>query len=347
MANIADQTKSAQVNSFTGGINTDLHPMLQPNNTLTDCVNGTLITYNGNENMLQNDMGNYALKGAKLPVNYVPIGVKEYGGILYVVAYNPIDKKTQIGSYPSPKVTFDSAKTEEHSITVSPYNIKQIGENEEFDPWLTIEEETFDSTRSAQEAYHLHSNVVKSTSNLLEILGDLKDDSFQLTINDQYKLSLTIDEDQVDPWMQTLKYFCITIDGKIEDITEKIVSDSVEFSNVTWESAGWVGIKYELADVLKNKQSINNVVYPTYGRTTNTLWTSEETDGVLIATGDLSQDYNYYENPYVMIPDGDNVMKCYWEDKIPENNDTVVYYSNREWEVIDSTLEPNISHDGN
>ena len=349
MANnvVSDQMKSAQVNSFTGGINTDLHPMLQPSDTLTDCVNGTLITYNGNENMLQNDMGNYALEGAKLPVNYVPIGVKEYGGILYVVAYNPIDKKTQVGSYPSPKVTFGDAKTGEHSITVSPYNIKQIDKNTEFDPLLEIEGEVLSTSRSEGESYYLHSNIVKSTSNLLEILGDLKDDSFQLTINDQYKLILEKDLNHVEPWMQTLKYFCITLDGKIEDITEKIVTNSAEFSNVAWESAGWVGIKYELADVLKNKQSINNVVYPTYGRSTNTLWTTEEKDGVLIATGDLSKDYNYYESPYVMIPEGDKMLKCYWEDKIPENNDTVVYYSNKEWEVKDPWLVSTSSDNGN
>ena len=67
---VAEQTHTGQVNSFTGGLNTDLHPMLQPNDTLTDCVNGTLITYNGNENMLQNDMGNYELKHAQLPEGF-------------------------------------------------------------------------------------------------------------------------------------------------------------------------------------------------------------------------------------------------------------------------------------
>ena len=67
MANVTEQTRTAQINSFTGGMNTDLHPLLQPNDTLTDCLNGTLITYNGNEHMLQNDMGNYQMRNAKLP----------------------------------------------------------------------------------------------------------------------------------------------------------------------------------------------------------------------------------------------------------------------------------------
>ena len=101
--NIANQTKNAQVNSFTGGINTDLHPMLQPNDTLTDCVNGTLITYNGNEKVLQNDMGNTEVGTAFLPAGYVPVGMKEHGGIIYVAAWNPSTNKGQVGSFPSPK----------------------------------------------------------------------------------------------------------------------------------------------------------------------------------------------------------------------------------------------------
>ena len=110
---VSDLSKSGQVNSFTGGINTDLHPMLQPNDTLTDCLNGTLITYNGNENMLQNDMGNYELKHAQLPEGYIPMGMREYQGVLYIASWNPFEKKAQIGSYPSPKTVFgDNIETE-------------------------------------------------------------------------------------------------------------------------------------------------------------------------------------------------------------------------------------------
>ena len=99
---VSDLTHTGQVNSFTGGLNTDLHPLVQPNDTLTDCLNGTLITYNGNENMLQNDMGNYALEGSELPDGFVPLGMKEHNGVVYIVSQNPITEEVQIGSYPSP-----------------------------------------------------------------------------------------------------------------------------------------------------------------------------------------------------------------------------------------------------
>jgi hypothetical protein len=117
MATVSEQTRTSQVNTFTGGLNTDLHPLLQPNDTLTDCLNGTIITYNGNENMLQNDMGNYRLKNAKLPEGYIPMGMKEHQGVLYMVLYNPVVKRIQFGSYPSPQTIFSkNTNVEEYEI---------------------------------------------------------------------------------------------------------------------------------------------------------------------------------------------------------------------------------------
>ena len=131
---VADQSRSGHVSSFTGGLNTDLHPMLQPNDTLTDCVNGTLITYNGNENMLQNDMGNYELKHAQLPEGYIPMGIKEHQGVLYIASWNPFEKKVQIGSYPSPKTVFGEENGNDYAINpIEIGNIEGIDElnNEE------------------------------------------------------------------------------------------------------------------------------------------------------------------------------------------------------------------------
>lgn len=50
---MANNTKQQAINTFTGGLNTDLHPLTTPNDILTDCINGTVITYNGNEYILQ------------------------------------------------------------------------------------------------------------------------------------------------------------------------------------------------------------------------------------------------------------------------------------------------------
>lgn len=91
------------VNTFQKGLNTDSHPMAQSNDRLTDALNATFVTQNGNEIILQNDMGNRRIDNAFLPSGYQPVGMKEYGGIIYVAAYNPITNKSQIGSFPSPE----------------------------------------------------------------------------------------------------------------------------------------------------------------------------------------------------------------------------------------------------
>ena len=95
--------KKETINTFGEGMNKDLHPLNTPNNILTDALNATLITYDGDEFILQNDMGNGKVESAKLPSGYIPVGIKENGGIIYVASYNPLLGKSQIGSFPSPE----------------------------------------------------------------------------------------------------------------------------------------------------------------------------------------------------------------------------------------------------
>lgn len=90
-------------NTFNKGLIMDFHPLNTPNDVLTNCLNGTLITYNGNEFTLQNDMGNGRVETAYLPQGYIPMGTTELGGIIYVVSYNPFLDKGQIGCFPSPE----------------------------------------------------------------------------------------------------------------------------------------------------------------------------------------------------------------------------------------------------
>ncbi len=52
-------------NTFDKGLNKDLNPIVTPNEVLTDCLNGTFITFNGDELVLQNDAGN-----TKIPIKW-------------------------------------------------------------------------------------------------------------------------------------------------------------------------------------------------------------------------------------------------------------------------------------
>lgn len=96
-------TKKITSNTFNGGLITDSLPIITPKDVLTDCINGTLITHKGNEYSLQNDLGNIDT-GASLKPGFIPMGMKEYNGIMYIVSYNPDEKLTEIGTYPSPGV---------------------------------------------------------------------------------------------------------------------------------------------------------------------------------------------------------------------------------------------------
>lgn len=96
-------SKQEATNGFSKGLNMDLNPISTPNEILTDCLNGTIITYNGNEWNLQNDMGNYSFPGCELPDGFIPIGMKAYGDILYIISYNDNSKLSQIGTFPSPE----------------------------------------------------------------------------------------------------------------------------------------------------------------------------------------------------------------------------------------------------
>lgn len=104
---MADVIRKA-TNKFTKGLVMDFSPENTKNELLTHALNATLLTFNGNELSLQNDMGNARVETAYLPEGYMPVGTCEYGGIIYIVSYNPLENKSQIGCFPSPERNISS-----------------------------------------------------------------------------------------------------------------------------------------------------------------------------------------------------------------------------------------------
>lgn len=100
--------KQKTSNTFSGGLALDYNPINSEEKTLSNCLNGTFITNDGDELLLQNDMGNARVFQIKLDNGYVPVGVCEHGGVTYIASYNPITDKGQVGSFPSPQETFFS-----------------------------------------------------------------------------------------------------------------------------------------------------------------------------------------------------------------------------------------------
>lgn len=115
--------KQQESNQFDKGMNLDLNVINTDNHTLTSALNATMITRNGNEMVLQNDMGNAKVELAYLPSGYVPVGMKEFGGIVYVASYNPLKGTSQIGSFPSPETVINSDETKEPEIKINPETI--------------------------------------------------------------------------------------------------------------------------------------------------------------------------------------------------------------------------------
>jgi len=53
-------------------------------------------------------MGNGRVETARLPEGYIPVGTCEFGDIIYIVSYNPLTNRSQIGCFPSPERNISS-----------------------------------------------------------------------------------------------------------------------------------------------------------------------------------------------------------------------------------------------
>lgn len=227
---VSDLTHTGQVNSFTGGLNTDLHPLVQPNDTLTDCINGTLITYNGNENMLQNDMGNYALEGSELPDGFIPLGMKEHNGVIYIVSQNPITEEVQIGSYPSPAL--EEYNLDNIDIQADPIKIgKPVG---------TIES-ILDNKNNCLFSTKPH----ETTPKVFDV---------ELNIGDLYAINYTEDSNLELADFQHEQFFIESEDGKYTNIEPVI--DGKEHP-IDWDVCGKLGKKYVLNKITDFQQNVN------------------------------------------------------------------------------------------
>ena len=115
-------------NSFQKGLIMDFNPSDTQADCLTSALNATLLTFNGNEMALQNDMGNGRVETAYLPEGYMPVGTCEFGDIIYIVSYNPLTNKSQIGCFPSPERNLSSEELGDPLVTLSDSDFKINGE---------------------------------------------------------------------------------------------------------------------------------------------------------------------------------------------------------------------------
>ena len=221
-------------NVFQDGLIMDLNPINTPKSVLTDCLNGTYITYNGNEFVLQNDMGNYKLKNCKLPTNFIPVGVKGYGDILYIVSYNPITKETEIGSYPAPQSIFTSGDTP-----------NRIAEDKDLTPFNWPNDNIQSNTVK-------YPDIIKLDKKPLFIFTTSEEETFKLNPGDEFKLEGLSDTNDLDYIYQHLNFYVIDEDNKLYDLKDNDIYNysgpylDNNFRKVFWETPGWLAAQYDL-----------------------------------------------------------------------------------------------------
>lgn len=207
--------KKSTNNTFDKGLLMDFNPIVTPNNVLTNCLNGTIITFNGNEYALQNDMGNGRVETAYLPEGYIPMGTAELGGIIYIVSYNPLTDRCQIGSFPSPERNISSDE--------SPTSTNLVLSTKDF--YLHWDEDEQHNTP-------LYNRIIKSTTQKLTLTTSnlYPGDKFQISSPDisdarQYLSAYNNYEENADLDPRYLKFSIISIDdsGNINNMNSDLI----------------------------------------------------------------------------------------------------------------------------
>ena len=273
------------VNTFTDGLISDLNPINTPNTVLTDCLNGTLITYDGNEYSLQNDKGNFPLKDCKLQENYIPVGVKEYGDILYIVSYNPITKHVQIGSYPSPETIFDKYDVEIQGGDSSVANYDNNLSYQIDSLWSLLSSNLEMRSTDVRDAYKENYSSTSNSYNYSELTEKLEElklfygappENYKLNPGDKYKL--TIKESAANnahyindlslpfalPTFEGVEFYIFDENRKPYDITKDVEINTQNHIYTSWKVPGYMGTKLRFGQLDDFKVNVRKIIVPTY-----------------------------------------------------------------------------------
>lgn len=221
-------------NQFTEGLVCDLNPINTPNTVLTDALNATIITYDGNEYSLQNDRGNYPLENCRLKPNYIPVGIKEYGDILYIVSYNPLDNRVEIGSYPSPMEVVGNTNPPEPEMELKSV-IEKVDTDIEYSKLIELCE--------------------------TKIWTSANEEDSKLYPGDEYKIS----EEEPSPYKyETLEYYIVDENRQKYNISDLIEKDG-KWHSVAWQIPGWLAAQYRIGTFDDFIMSVRSMKIPKLG----------------------------------------------------------------------------------
>lgn len=192
---MANNTIMTAKNTFGDGMLLDFAPDNTQATCLTHALNATLVTMNGNEMSLQNDMGNGRVETAYLPEGYVPVGTCEFGGIVYIVSYNPLTNKSQIGCFPSPERNISSDEIQGTKTTFNLNNFVKYNDNFGFNEVTSnsIKKVIYQNDLNPGDKFIVHSGDLEDNKNLLSDYGN-EDHTFG-SFPKQYKVNVVAIED--------------------------------------------------------------------------------------------------------------------------------------------------------
>ena len=104
-----NNSKGSSTNEFTGGLNTDMHPLIVQQNQLIQALNVELVSTGDNQFVLKNMRGTLLGDGHgfSLTEGFIPLAVQVYNNIAYIISGKFSDKgvfeKGELGTYPSPE----------------------------------------------------------------------------------------------------------------------------------------------------------------------------------------------------------------------------------------------------
>lgn len=162
-------------NTFSEGLIMDFAPDNTQATCLTSALNATLLTFNGNEMSLQNDMGNGRVETARLPEGYIPMGSCEFGDIIYIVSYNPLSNKAQIGCFPSPERNITSNEMSDLIRTLNSSDFQEMSGGQPTGTFkkTSVKKVLIESKKlNPGDKYIIYSNQANSIENNSSVLSD-------------------------------------------------------------------------------------------------------------------------------------------------------------------------------
>ena len=302
------------INQFTKGLLMDTNPMMQENTTLSDALNATITTLNGNELILQNDMGNRRVDHAYLPSGYEPVGIKEYGGVIYIACYNPITNKGQVGSFPSPERRMEIPDIGTTAIKLD--TLFDVDEKHDLKSDTVLLPLTSGQVLHAGDKFVIYDNDITdykdeiSNYENIQPVGSGKDSLVLSPKNRTYTLSVGVLNSQ-NEFMDITKSLCRWQDdgtGKFKIIKYNKQSELYKFNDGYFIPGNYTpeGLTGDDANLVKARQTIEANTY------------SYKLVGPLYLKVHLNhfQDFNY--NMYA-DKDGDNYINLYIESTIVYN----------------------------